>query len=571
MRKTLLYVLIIFTASLEGLAQEVTLRIPIIRTETVTEEDEDEQGNIISVTFEASSDDAEQENQEIDALFDDDIDAGWEGEEGDANILTAGMRFQSIMVPRGATITSAYIEVVSHEAKTADDVSNLTIYAEKVANAATFSEDALITDRASTDATVIWTVDEEWGLWTTHQTPDLSAIVQELVDLSDWVPGNAIAFVVAGEDQGPSEVENAREWESFENIADPEDGGDGQNHPDRVPMLVINYTPGTSGALGVTILRTETVTEEDEDDDGNVFSVTFEASSDDAEQENDEIDALFDDDIDAGWEGTEGDANTLTAGMRFQNLGIPQGATIDSAFIVVYSHEAKTAEDVANLTIYAEDTDNAATFTEDALITDRTSTTAQVSWIVAEEWGLWTPHSTPDLSELIQEIVDRSGWAPGNAIAFVFQGEDQGPSEVENAREWESFENIADPEDGGDGQNHPERVPRLVVYYGGYEGPAISIGSGNEVILSSENDPTPVTVNKLYPNPAQTEVTLILPSVDAAVINIVGMDGAQALKTIYNNQRRKEVQLDISPFEAGVYFITVNQSGNTFSKRLIVK
>jgi hypothetical protein len=29
-------------------------------------------------------------------------------------------------------------------------------------------------------------------------------------------------------------------------------------------------------------------------------------------------------------------------------------------------------------------------------------------------------------------------------------------SEDENARELESFENIADPEDGGDGQHHPE-------------------------------------------------------------------------------------------------------------------
>jgi hypothetical protein len=36
---------------------------------------------------------------------------------------------------------------------------------------------------------------------------------------------------------------------------------------------------------------------------------------------------------------------------------------------------------------------------------------------------------------------------------------------MENAREIESFENIADPEEGGDGKNHPERVPKLIVKY----------------------------------------------------------------------------------------------------------
>ena len=102
--------------------------------------------------------------------------------------------------------------------------------------------------------------------------------------------------------------------------------------------------------------------------------VTFDASSDDAEQENDELDGLYDDDLDVGWEGEAIDLNILTTGLRFQNITIPKGAKIDSAFIEVHSHEAKTAEDVAILTIKAEATDNAATYTEDALITDRPTT-----------------------------------------------------------------------------------------------------------------------------------------------------------------------------------------------------
>ena len=177
------------------------------------------------------------------------------------------------------------------------------------------------------------------------------------------------------------------------------------------------------------ILPTDTVTDE---------GVTFVASSDDAEQENDAIDALFDDDIDAGWEGEPEDQNILTAGMRFRDIFLPKGATIDSAFIIVHSHESKTAADVANLTIVGDANDFSPTFTEDSLIDARARTNAQIDWTVDEPWGLWTPHRTPDVSAIVQEIIDRDGWETGNPLTFIILGEDQGPSEVENAREWES-------------------------------------------------------------------------------------------------------------------------------------
>ena len=153
-------------------------------------------------------------------------------------------------------------------------------------------------------------------------------------------------------------------------------------------------------------------------DDG----VEIEASSDDAEQENDAIDSLFDDDIDAGWEGEADDQNILTAGLRFRDVYIPKGSTIDSAYFVLYSHEGKSAEDVARLTIYGELTGNAETFTEDALITDRPSTMDTVLWEVAEEWEIYQPYRTTDVSAIVQEIIGLDDWVAGNAMAFVFRG-----------------------------------------------------------------------------------------------------------------------------------------------------
>jgi hypothetical protein len=77
------------------------------------------------------------------------------------------------------------------------------------------------------------------------------------------------------------------------------------------------------------ILPTDTVTSN---------GVRVPVSSDDAEQENDKMDALFDDDLDAGWEGAPEDQNILTAGLRFRQIDVPQGARIDSAFITLWSH-----------------------------------------------------------------------------------------------------------------------------------------------------------------------------------------------------------------------------------------
>ena len=530
-----------FLSSIGTAANSQSLMISryVMVTDTVTDEE---------VTFAASSDDAEQENDEIDSLFDDDIDAGWEGAPEDQNILTCGMRFRNLYIPRGATIDSAFIIVYSHEDKTAEDVAALTIYAEASDHAATFTEDALIDARPATTAMVDWTVAEAWTLWEPYRTPDLKDVVQEIVDRDGWSIGNAIAFVVKGQNQGPSDLENAREWESFENIADPEDGGYGQNHPERVPQLVVYYSI-SSAVADLRIMVTDTITDEE---------VTFAASSDDAEQENDEIDSLYDDDLDAGWEGAPEDQNILTTGMRFRNIPVPAGSVIDSAFITVWSHEDKTAEDVAELSIYGEATDHAATFTEDALITDRPSTTATVDWTVAEAWTLWEPYSTPDLKTIVQEIVDRDGWQAGNAIAFIFAGQNQGPSDLENAREWESYENIADPEDGGDGQNHPERVPQLTIYF---SSPSPS-GLWDQVKTTERL--------RVFPNPVNRQhVTIQLENDRPAMIRLISANG-QILQNVYSEWNR-QVEISTANLPKGIYVIQAQQEGRLFVEQLIVQ
>lgn len=119
------------------------------------------------------------------------------------------------------------------------------------------------------------------------------------------------------------------------------------------------------------------------------------------------------------------DATTLTlndtrlSGLRFQNVAVPQGATILSAEIQLTANTTNTGDNTSS--IFGEDADDAAQYTSDASnISGRTYTTASASWVI----GDWAGNDrggaqlTPDISAIVQEIVDRAGWASGNAMAF---------------------------------------------------------------------------------------------------------------------------------------------------------
>ncbi|MFN2424713.1 MAG: T9SS type A sorting domain-containing protein [Cryomorphaceae bacterium] len=307
---------------------------------------------------------------------------------------------------------------------------------------------------------------------------------------------------------------------------------------------------GTGGQLNDTL------------DNGTV--VTLDLSTDDAEQENDEVDSYYDDDLDAGWEGAPEDQNLLTLGLRFADITVPQGAVIDSCFIVLHAHEGKSAEDVAILTIVAEAADNAVTFDEDNfndsyLLTDRPQTDAAVEWTVAEDWTIWQPYKTADIAPVVQEIVNRPGWAPGNAIAFILLPQNQGPSIVENAREFTSFENIADPEDVdpegnfGDGTNHPERRPYIQIYYQG-------------TVSTVELNPS---FFNAYPNPT-TNGQLNLDLVNDAPASVRVIDAVGKVARTFD-VRTKKSELDLTGLAEGIYLINIIQNNQSSVKRIVIR
>jgi hypothetical protein len=113
---------------------------------------------------------------------------------------TIGLRFAGLSVPSGATITNAYVQFRSKEVSTA--VVSLTIQGQAADNPPTFSTSiGNISARPRTSASASWPV----APWPTvnvagadQRTPNLAAVVQEIVSRPGWRSGNALVVIITG-------------------------------------------------------------------------------------------------------------------------------------------------------------------------------------------------------------------------------------------------------------------------------------------------------------------------------------------------------------------------------------
>ncbi len=193
------------------------------------------------------------------------------------------------------------------------------------------------------------------------------------------------------------------------------------------PTATTTHTYAAAGAYTVTLVVTDTAPLESAPVTANVtvsdaVAATLEkrtaASSEDAEEAAAGSVSLSSSDLELVF-----DSSVQTVGMRWTGITIPRGAAITAAWVQFTADEAHT--EATNLTLRGQAVDNAPTFTTTARnISLRTRTTAAAAWSPLA----WTANQaganqrTPDLSGVIQEIVNRSGWASGNALALIVTG-----------------------------------------------------------------------------------------------------------------------------------------------------
>ena len=118
-----------------------------------------------------------------------------------------GMRFDGIRIPKGSKIKRAFLQLTKDVSPAETEPMELTIRAELAANAPAFKEEPKnISSRSMTIRSVTWSPqtwlpDDRRG--ESQQTPDLSPLIQEVTDQSEWKEGNALVLIITGsEDRG---------------------------------------------------------------------------------------------------------------------------------------------------------------------------------------------------------------------------------------------------------------------------------------------------------------------------------------------------------------------------------
>lgn len=339
-----------------------------------------QRNQVFSTRINASTDDAEEQglngnNPGRMDITSTDLELVRDGGDGDQFV---GLRFTNINIPKNAIIDSAFIQFTVDEINSGNTSVNITT--EDSDNPSTFtSANNNISNRATNAQSVFWNNIPAWNtaqVATNNQlTPDISSLVKNIIARSGWASGNAISFIITG---------------TGERTAESYDGGSSES-----PELIVYYSTPVSATFN--ILGTNDDAEED------LIGGSIDLTSSDLELT------------------TENQEQAI--GMRYANVNIPQGATITNAYLQFRVDEV-TTNGTVDVAFLIEDTDNATTYLNSTSnISGRTYSNADtVLWRV-NPWpnvgSTGTNQQSPDLSTLLQTIVNKPTWFSGNALAFL--------------------------------------------------------------------------------------------------------------------------------------------------------
>ncbi len=291
---------------------------------------------------------------------------------------TTGLRFTDLDIPRGVDITSAYIEFTADRGYSGD--FSFSIQAEDSGNAQAYASSANdITDRPTNGAAVTWVSGDSVAADEIFRTSDISELVEDIVDRSDWCGGNDMAFMITGS-------EGLRSAWSH--------NGD----PSLAPKLVVRYDYG-SMPEGASCYRDN-------------ISRRIVSSYDDVEEK------------------TNGDvsrnSNTLNlesgnlAGLRFTDINIPKGAQIMNAHLELTQKANKdTGQNISIQIAVEDDTGDAESFSgSDDSVSSRTYSSNTVNWTNIDNWYKNNAYLSPDIKDLIATAVNNNNWVAGNALVL---------------------------------------------------------------------------------------------------------------------------------------------------------
>jgi type IV pilus assembly protein PilY1 len=290
--------------------------------------------------------------------------------------ITSILRFQDVGIPQGASIQTARLDFVP--AAENPDPLTVQVRAEKVTDAATITAGSNVVARASkTTALTTWSA----PVWTNvtppeHvQGPDVTAVVQEVVNQGAWCGNNAMAFHL-----NPSAGTGIRTFFSI-------DGAKGLQ-----PTLTVTYTGGTGGCLNPIIEQTVTSPKNDAYQQSNGSMVL---------------------------DGATLPVDRSIFAARYEAIPILKNATILDTQLILTPTNTVNSPGVTT-SVRFENAGNSAAFTgANNDLSARAATTNGTC--VINSWVTDTPVicNASQLKSGLQSIVNRSDWAAGNAISVM--------------------------------------------------------------------------------------------------------------------------------------------------------
>lgn len=188
--------------------------------------------------------------------------------------------------------------------------------------------------------------------------------------------------------------------------------------------------------------------------------------------------------------GLDGVGHYRGMGVRFRNVTIPVGATILSA-VIRLTASANEGGGPIYITISGDRDTTPGIFSTYADYITRFKTTESKLWTIPNaatfNWILNTAYDSPDISNVVGDIIKRTGWAAGNDMAFFLDSYASSKS-ADYRRAW-NWDDLAGQE------------PQLIVTY--VEAANIadygrSATCSNEVYLANRHNEAQITHSYYY-------------------------------------------------------------------------
>lgn len=339
-----------------------------------------------------------------------------------------GLRFQELNIPQGATITSAYLRFTSAQMNL--PATSIIIRGELSDDSNSFSGASNeISSRPRTLNEINWSSDNDFpGADEVIASPDISAVVQEVVDQSGWCGGQDMSLLLETSSADNASARYARSY----------DRGTGG-----APQLVISYDESTAtGCIGGEAIYQISSTKNNVEEKGNGYDAT-------------------------GSELTMYDYYNDYIGLRFENVNIPQAAVVTEAYLefTAYDSDRWYSAGTRIQGIAQDDTEDF--HPHKRYMVRNLPKTSDIYWNMPDFYRN-RDYQTPDLRSIVQEIVNRPGWQPGNAMGFVL-------SDFYGQRGAYSY------------NGRPSSSPRLVVKFNGSATPGAT-STVREHLISKVDD-----------------------------------------------------------------------------------